>query len=67
MLEAFFTAKVASVDIGAGILAVLAWLQPNAKCFRRVLGCYPLLSCAGETLGVMWSRLKQVVTDEVCI
>ena len=33
---------------------------------KRVLGCYPLLSCVGEVLGMIWSYLKQVVVDEVC-
>ena len=41
MLEAFFSAKFASVDIGAGILAMLAWLACclGFRVVRELYGC----------------------------
>ena len=40
MLEVFFPAKVGSVDVGAGILGVLAWLACCLGCgmFGKLLG-----------------------------
>ena len=37
----------------------------NSKYYRRVLGCYPLLSYIEEVLGMIWFCPKQVLIGKV--
>ena len=54
--------------VKAMILGVTVTCSPPHLhyCFRRVLCCHPLPSCAEEVLGALCSCPKQVVADEVC-